>query len=176
MSASGDSSRRRGEAGDAGLRVRVHAEGVRLPLGRDAVAAIARGVLRAERVRAVELSITFVAAPAMAALNRRHLGHRGATDIITFEFAPVPGGLRAGDVYVCPEVARENARRHGVPVREELARLVVHGTLHVLGHEHPEDDGRTQSPMWRRQERLVARLYPKTAPRRAAGAASTEAA
>jgi probable rRNA maturation factor len=66
---------------------------------------------------------------------------------------------RSGDVYLCPEVARENARRHGVPVREEVARLVVHGTLHVLGHEHPEDDTRTRSAMWRRQERLLARLY-----------------
>jgi probable rRNA maturation factor len=141
----------------------VHADGVRLPLGRDAVAALARGVLRAERVRTAELSFTFVTAPAMAALNRRHLGHRGPTDIITFEFAPVPGGPRAGDVYVCPDVARDNARRHGVPVREEVARLVVHGTLHVLGHEHPEDEARTASPMWRRQERLLARLY---APRR----------
>ncbi len=151
-------------ARDAALRVAVHADGVRLPLGREAVADIARGVLRAERVRAAELSFTFVTAPAMAALNRRHLGHRGPTDIITFELAPVPGAPRAGDVYVCPEVARENARRHGVPVREEVARLVVHGTLHVLGHEHPEDDGRTRSAMWRRQERLLARLY---APRRA---------
>jgi rRNA maturation RNase YbeY len=136
VSAPDDSSRRR-----AALGVAVHADGVRLPLGRDVVAEIARGVLRAERVRAAELSFTFVDAAAMAALNRRHLGHRGATDIITFEFAPVPGGARAGDVYVCPEVARENARRHGVPVREETARLVIHGTLHVLGHEHPEDEG-----------------------------------
>jgi probable rRNA maturation factor len=155
--------------------VAVHADGVRLPLGRDAVAEIARGVLRAERVRAVELSFTFVGPTAMAALNRRHLGHRGATDIITFEFAPVPGGARAGDVYVCPDVARENARRHGVPVREEVARLVVHGTLHVLGHEHPEDERRTRSPMWRRQELLLARLYP-AARRGAARTQSSEAA
>ena len=176
MSASDDSSRRRGAAGPAAaLRVAVHADGVRLPLGRDVVAEIARGVLRAERVRAAELSFTFVDAAAMAALNRRHLGHRGATDVITFEFAQVPGGARAGDVYVCPDVARENARRHGVPVREEMARLVVHGTLHVLGHEHPEDEGRTRSPMWRRQELLLARFYPP-AGRGAARARSSEAA
>jgi probable rRNA maturation factor len=40
-------------------------------------------------------------------------------------------------------------------VREELLRLVVHGVLHVLGHDHPEDDARYTSPMWRRQERLL---------------------
>jgi probable rRNA maturation factor len=144
---------------DEALRITVHADGVRLPLGRESVAALARDVLRAERVRSAELSFTFVAAAAMAALNRRHLGHRGPTDIITFELGPVPGMPRTGDVYVCPEVARENAERHGVPVREEMARLVVHGTLHVLGYEHPEDDTRTRSPMWARQERLLARLY-----------------
>ena len=140
--------------------VHVHANGVRLPLGRAAVAELARGVLRAERVRAAELSFTFVTEPAMAALNRRHLGHRGPTDIITFELAPVPGQPRAGDVYICPDVARAHARAHDVPVREEVARLVVHGTLHVLGREHPEDESRTRSPMWRRQEALLARLYP----------------
>lgn len=148
---------RRADAG--ALQVRVHADGVRLPLGRARVAELARGVLRAEGVRAAELSFTFVASTAMAALNRRHLGHRGPTDIITFELAAVPGVPRSGDVYVCPDVARENARRHGVAVREEVARLVVHGTLHVLGYEHPEDEGRTESPMWRLQERLLARLF-----------------
>jgi probable rRNA maturation factor len=44
-------------------------------------------------------------------------------------------------------------------VREEIARLVVHGVLHALGHEHPEDEARTTSPMWRRQERLLDRLW-----------------
>jgi probable rRNA maturation factor len=157
------------------LDVAVHADGVRLPLGRAAVAEIARGVLRAERVPAAALSFTFVAPARMAALNRRHLGHRGPTDIITFELAPVPGAPRAGDVYLCPDVARENARRHGVSVREEVARLVVHGTLHVLGHEHPDDETRTGSPMWRRQEQLLAVLYRQARPRERAGVGVTHA-
>ena len=42
--------------------------------------------------------------------------------------------------------------------REEIVRLVVHGTLHVLGWDHPEDGDRMRSPMWRRQERYVGRL------------------
>ncbi|MGH7669133.1 MAG: rRNA maturation RNAse YbeY [Gemmatimonadaceae bacterium] len=43
-----------------------------------------------------------------------------------------------------------------MPLREELVRLVVHGTLHVLGYDHPDDASRLQSAMWKRQERLVA--------------------
>jgi probable rRNA maturation factor len=95
----------------------------------------------------------------MAALNRKHLRRAGATDVIAFGFAPAGrGGPVVGDVYIAPAVARAQAERLGVPVREELARLIVHGTLHVLGHDHPEGGGRTRSAMWRRQETLLARL------------------
>jgi ssRNA-specific RNase YbeY (16S rRNA maturation enzyme) len=40
-------------------------------------------------------------------------------------------------------------------VREETLRLVVHGVLHVLGYDHPAGESRYESPMWRRQERLL---------------------
>ena len=142
------------------VRVDVAADGVRVPLGRARVAALARDVLRAERVRAAELSITFVSAARIAALNWRHLRHRGPTDVITFELAPAaPGAPVTGDVYIAPEVARENAARAGCGVREEIARLVIHGVLHALGHAHPEDASRVDAPMWKRQERLLARLW-----------------
>lgn len=142
------------------VAVSVAAEGVRLPLGATRVADVARGVLAAEKVRGAMLSIAFVTRAAMARLNREHLGHRGPTDVISFAFrAAGRGGAVVGDVYICPDVARENARRHGAGVREEVARLVVHGTLHVLGAEHPEGDARTTSRMWRRQEELLSRLY-----------------
>ena len=142
------------------VAVDVAAEGVRVPLSAARVAEIARGVLRAERVRAAMLSIAFVTDREIARLNRAHLGHRGPTDVISFGFAPAgPGGPVVGDVYIAPGVARANARAHGVGVREELARLVVHGTLHVLGYDHPGDEDRVGSAMWRRQETLLARLF-----------------
>jgi probable rRNA maturation factor len=52
-------------------------------------------------------------------------------------------------------VARENARAHSRGVREELLRLVVHGVLHVVGHDHPDGESRYDSTMWKRQERLL---------------------
>lgn len=115
--------------------------------------------LRTERVRDAMLSITFVGRAAMSELNRRFLGHRGPTDVISFGLER--SGKRSaviGDIYICPEVARDNAKRQGVPVGEEVLRLVVHGALHVLGHDHPAGASRTASPMWRRQERILARV------------------
>jgi probable rRNA maturation factor len=141
------------------LSVDVALDGVRSPLSRARVADLARGVLRAEGVRDALLSVALISTPRMRALNRKHLERSGTTDVIAFGFERVGReGPVVGDVYIAPEIARASARVNGVSVREELARLVVHGTLHVLGYDHPEDDTRTRSAMWQRQERLVARL------------------
>ena len=140
------------------IAVEVSVRGGRLPLARRDAAALAAAVLRAEGVREAQLSLAFVPTRAIAALNRRHLRHAGATDVIAFAFAPVRArGPLVGDIYIAPDVARAQARRLGVPVREELARLVVHGTLHVTGHDHPAGAARTRSRMWRRQEALLKR-------------------
>lgn len=137
----------------------VSADGVRIAMSRARVADIARSVLQSEGVRDALLSVTFVSKDAIRALNRAHLRRDDVTDVIAFSFrragsaAPI-----VGDVYIAPEVARASARASDIPVRQELVRLIVHGTLHVLGYDHPTTDGRTRSAMWRKQERLVARL------------------
>lgn len=105
------------------------------------------------------LSITFVGKAAMSELNRRYLRHRGVTDVISFGLGRNgKRGAVIGDIYICPEVARGNAKRQGIPIGEEVLRLVVHGTLHVLGHDHPTGVSRTSSSMWRKQERILARV------------------
>jgi probable rRNA maturation factor len=140
------------------VSIYVCAHDVRAGLGAARVQSIARATLASERVRDAMLSITFVSNAAIARLHARHLGHQGATDVISFGFAGSgKGSPVVGDIYIAPGVARANAIANGVPIREEIARLVVHGTLHVLGYDHPEADARTRSPMWKRQERLLAR-------------------
>lgn len=140
-----------------GIRVVVNREGQRVPVASARLAEAVTRVLRADKVRAAMVSVTLMTARQMAALNRKHLGHAGATDIITFGFRD-PAGAVIGDVYICPDVARANAAAFGVPLREELLRLAVHGALHVLGYEHPEGEARTRSPMWKRQERILRQV------------------
>ena len=147
------------ESSGAQLHVAVSLDGVRIPLSRARVAEVARSVLRAERQRAALLSITFVTNRAIRAMNRRHLRRDRVTDVIAFGFRAAGGRSPVvGDVYIAPDVARASASSNGVTVTEEIVRLVVHGTLHALGHDHPETGDRTRSAMWRRQERYVARL------------------
>lgn len=139
------------------VAVDVARDGVRIPLAEDRVRDIVRAVCRRERVSRALISVTFVTRARIAQMNRSFLDHRGATDVITFELEPA-AGVVMGDVYIAPDVARENAARARVGVREELVRLVVHGTLHVLGHTHDEGEHRIAGAMWKRQEALVAAL------------------
>lgn len=101
------------------------------------------------------LSITFLSEPEIRALNRRWLDHDAPTDVLAFDLGE-PDEL-LGDIYICPPVAARGARAAGVPVEEELARLVVHGILHLLGHEHPDGAERDDSPMFRLQEEVLRR-------------------
>jgi len=130
--------------------------GRRLPLPPGAVRRVVEAVLAGERRRAA-VSITFLGRDAMRRLNAEHKRHDEATDVLTFALRQ-PDGRAVGDVYICPWVAQREARTRGIPLREELVRLVVHGTLHALGRDHPEGLARTRSAMWRRQERYVEAL------------------
>lgn len=129
------------------------AAGVAQPLPTALVRRVVTGVLDGERAGASLVSITFVSPARMRAVHARAFGRPRLTDVVAFEL-PHPD-LLAGDVYVCPAVARRAATELGIPPREELIRLVVHGTLHVLGHRHPDGARRTGSAMWTRQEHHV---------------------
>jgi probable rRNA maturation factor len=144
------------------VAVDVSRDGVRISLSEQRVREIVRSVCRRERVGEALISVAFIRNAAIARMNREFLGHAGATDVITFEL----GDTRAnsarraivGDIYIAPDVARRNAIENGVGVREELTRLVVHGTLHVLGYTHAEGSHRTTGDMWRRQEEILAAI------------------
>jgi rRNA maturation RNase YbeY len=112
--------------------------------------------LEIEARDAVEISLTLLDDDEIRELNRRYLGHDRPTDVISFTLG-APDDL-VGDVYLGVDQARRQAEEHGVPVAEELLRLAIHGTLHVLGHDHPEGEDRYVSPMFERQEHILRTL------------------
>ncbi len=94
----------------------------------------------------------------MARLNRRFLRHRGPTDVLAFPAGPGDPSKLLGEVAVCPAVARREAKARGIDWREELARYVIHGCLHLLGYDDHAPAKRAR--MWKRQERILASLKP----------------
>jgi probable rRNA maturation factor len=127
-------------------------EGASLPIPLEDVERAVAAVLDAEGVAAAELSVAFVSDEEIAALNERFLSHEGPTDVISFPLH-LPGGPPLGDIYIGAEQA---VRQAPGDVREEILRLAIHGTLHILGYEHPEGADRERSPMYLRQEELLA--------------------
>jgi probable rRNA maturation factor len=116
-----------------------------VPVDVDRWTALAAAALVAEGASG-ELTLTFVDRDEIAALNAEHLGGDGPTDVLSFPLdadddLPQPGiPVLLGDVVVCPAVAAEQAASHAGTVDDEVALLVVHGVLHVLGHDHAADD------------------------------------
>jgi len=125
----------------------------------------ARRTLREGGVGDGELSVTLLEDGAIQAMNRDYLGHDRVTDVISFALHG-PDQPVLGDVYLGVQQAERQSAEAGVPLPEELVRLVVHGTLHVLGHDHPAGDDRLVSPMFRLQEQLVEEILggPKGSP------------
>lgn len=129
-------------------------KGLALPVEPGEVERAVRAVLAAEGVRDAEISVAFLPDPEIARLNRKHLGHTGPTDVISFALHEA-GEAPLGDVYVGAEQAARQAGEWGVAPSEELLRLAIHGTLHVLGYDHPKEGDSLDSPMGRRQEELL---------------------
>jgi probable rRNA maturation factor len=114
--------------------------------------------MKSENVRDALVSIAFVGRTTISRYNEQYLRHSGPTDVISFGMGrDHPGAPVIGDIYICPDVAKASARSFGTLFREEIERLVIHGSLHVAGHDHPEDESRVKSPMWKKQERILAR-------------------
>ncbi len=91
-----------------------------------------------------EVGLAFIDVAEMTELNRTHMGAEGPTDVLAFPIdgvaggAPVPAGqpMMFGDIVICPEVAARAPQEFG----DELALLVVHGALHLVGHDHVDPD------------------------------------
>ena len=115
-----------------------------------------RHTLADAAVETAEVSVTLLDDEAIRAMNRDYLDRDRVTDVIAFTLSSGEdsAGL-LGDVYLGAEQAIRQAGELSVPVPEELMRLAIHGTLHVLGHDHPEGTGRSESAMFRVQERLL---------------------
>ena len=124
---------------------------------------LALSVLGAEGVRGLaEMALLFVSEEEMRELNQTYMGKEGPTDVLAFPIDaaeaeivlhgqplnrgpdrappdPADMPLLLGDVVVCPAVAARQAPEHAGTMDDELALLVVHGVLHVLGHDHADD-------------------------------------
>lgn len=129
------------------------------------IAAAARFALdRLGVSRLAELAVSLVELDVMADLHERWMELPGPTDVMAFPMdeldssrrpdAPDAGPALLGDIVLCPEFAREQARQAGHSLLEELHLLTVHGVLHLLGYDHAEPA--EEREMFTLQKRILA--------------------
>jgi len=131
------------------------------PKGRDWIVRVVREVLVAEDAQAGAISVVIGDDKLLQDLNRDYRGTDAPTDVLAFSMAEGAGFPTAdetppvlGDVIVSWVRARAQACERGVEPREEMALLLVHGCLHLLGYDHATEGER--AAMWARQEAIVA--------------------
>jgi probable rRNA maturation factor len=105
------------------------------------------------------VSIVFVGRKTIRDLNREWMGEDRVTDVLSFPSGPpVPGVMLAeapvGEVIVCVPVCEDSAQERGVSLNDEVARMLIHGVLHLLGYDHGSKLERQQ--MGRRERRYLA--------------------
>jgi probable rRNA maturation factor len=123
-----------------------------VPVDESLLASVARSALDAMHVNpAAELSILAVTEEVMSELHERWMDEPGPTDVMSFPMdelaeesrrpdAPETGPALLGDIVLCPEFAKAQARKAGHGLADELHLLTVHGVLHLLGYDHAEPD------------------------------------
>ena len=99
-----------------------------------------------------DLALRLVGATEMARINETFLRHKGSTDVITFDYAETPASLH-GEIFICLDDARAHARRFRATWQKEVARYVIHGVLHLLGHDDQRPAARRR--MKREENRLL---------------------
>jgi len=114
-------------AGEANIGV-FYKKRIKLPYD---VRRCAAGILKSEGAERSGLNIVFVGDGFIKRMNSEYRGKNRATDVITFQ-----NSGKGGDIYISVDTAKRNAREFGVPVFEEVSRLVIHGVLHSLGYVH----------------------------------------
>lgn len=107
----------------------------------------------------IDLAILLADDAEIQALNRDYRGYDKPTDVLSFEAHerdPETGTLYLGDIIISLERAAAQAERGGHPLLAETQLLVVHGVLHLLGHDHAEAEEKAE--MWQHQAKILARL------------------
>ena len=113
----------------------------------------------------VEVTLLFVDESEMSAYNERFLSREGPTDVLAFPVEELLPGvvpdhdpqgppLMLGDVVIAPAYVRRQAEKHGVTFDDEMALMVTHGILHLLGYDHLDDDEAER--MEERERQLLA--------------------
>lgn len=112
---------------------------------------VAKKVLKGENKKELELSLVFVGQERMRKLNRKYRGKNRATDVLAF-------GNGLNEIVICPGEVKKNAKKYKTVFKKELARVLVHGVLHLLRYEHKKGEKEARK-MQKKEEDYVQTIH-----------------
>lgn len=113
---------------------------------------VAKKVLKGENKEIETLSLVFVNKQEIKKLNKKFRGKDKATDVLSFDLKNLEileKNNYLGEVVICPEIVKENSEKYKTDFEKELKKVFVHGVLHLLGYDHPDE---IEDPRQRRDE------------------------
>ena len=123
---------------------------------------VAKIVLKGENKKEARLSIALVGEGRIKELNKKYRGKNRATDVLAFgqnqKFLVFPKSeLELEEVIICLRVVKKNAKKYNIAFKKELARVLIHGILHLLGYEHEKDE-REAKKMEKKQKYYLSQI------------------
>jgi len=115
---------------------------------------VAKIVLKGENRGREKISLAFVDKEEIKKLNKKFRKKNKATDVLSFELKE-SGYL--GEIVICPEVVKESAKKHKSAVKQEMAKVFIHGILHLLGYEHKKTNKEAEI-MEKKQEKYLSKI------------------
>ena len=112
-----------------------------------------RDTITAEGFKLGELNFIFCSDDYLLEINRQYLNHDSYTDIITFDNSETKS-LIVGDIFISIDRVRENSIQFGVAERDELHRVMIHGSLHLLGY--PDKGARAKKVMTGKEDHYLS--------------------
>ena len=124
---------------------------------------VAKKVLSGENRETETLSLAFVDKEEIKKLNRKFRKKNKATDVLSFELRfplakeDVGKNVYLGEIIICPEIVRENAKGQKNSFKNEMLKVFIHGILHLCGYDHEKSE-REAEEMESRQEKYLSKI------------------
>lgn len=120
-------------------------------------------IAAAEGAKLGYIDLAVVSRSEITALNRRYLGVRDATDVLSFDLSDSAGEPISAQIVICGDVAADQAARRGCGIQRELMLYTIHGLLHLMGYD--DDFAGGSAKMHARQDELLDEFF-RTRPKR----------
>jgi probable rRNA maturation factor len=121
-------------------------------IDREFLEKVAKKVLMGENKKKLELSIVLVGQARIRKLNKKYRQNYRSTDVLSFSYDG------SGDIVICLGEVKKNAKRYNSTFRKELAKVLIHGILHLLGYDHEKSE-KAAKEMEEKQEHYLRKIY-----------------